>query len=66
MATIHAGVVNVLMADGGVRGIVDTNNDQFINNGFPQTPGLWTSDEVEAKDLVLASYYSLKSKGSEN
>jgi prepilin-type N-terminal cleavage/methylation domain-containing protein/prepilin-type processing-associated H-X9-DG protein len=66
MAAIHAGVVNVLMADGGVRGIVDTNNDQFINNGFPETAGFWTSDEVEAKDLVLASYYSLNSKGSEN
>ena len=66
MAAIHSGVVNVLMSDGSVRGIVDTNNDGFINNGFPQTTGFWESDEVEAKDLVLASYYSLNSKGNEN
>ncbi|MEM9644033.1 MAG: DUF1559 domain-containing protein [Planctomycetota bacterium] len=63
MAALHDGVVNVLMADGSVRGLVDVNGDGFINNGFPATTGLWTSDEVEAGALELASYYSLQSNG---
>ncbi len=66
MAAIHAGIVNVLMADGSVRGIIDDNNDGFINNGFPAHSPFWESDEIEAKDLVLASYYNLHSKGAEN
>ncbi len=66
MAAIHSGVVNVLMADGSVRGIIDDNNDGFINNGFPASSPFWESDEIEAKDLVLASYYNLNSKGAEN
>ncbi len=69
MAPLHSGVVNILMADGSVRGVQDTNNDGFINNGFDvgsgATPGtvFWTSSEIEAEPLELASYYSLTSKG---
>lgn len=70
MAALHSGAVNVLMADGSVRALVDLNSDGFINNGFdgadtgaPSTPVYWTSSEVEADKLNLASFYSLSSKG---
>ncbi|MFK8114101.1 MAG: DUF1559 domain-containing protein [Rubripirellula sp.] len=74
MSPIHeGGVCNVLMADGSVRGITDENNDGFINNGFQQSnlgaaPDeiYWTSSEIEADTLTLASYYSLLSKGEQN
>lgn len=78
MLPVHRGVVNVLMADGSVQGIVDANNDGFINNGFdgPDASGwpgsaslsspYWTDSTVEAETLQLASYFSLQSKGNEN
>jgi prepilin-type N-terminal cleavage/methylation domain-containing protein/prepilin-type processing-associated H-X9-DG protein len=66
IAAIHAGAANVLMADGGVRSILDANEDGFINNGFPKTTGFWQSSDVEAGSLVLASYCTLTSRGSEN
>jgi prepilin-type N-terminal cleavage/methylation domain-containing protein/prepilin-type processing-associated H-X9-DG protein len=73
MAPIHLGVVNVLMADGSVRGLQDTNNDGFINNGFdgglgspPSGTLYWTDSNIEADTLSLASYYSLNSKGEQN
>ena len=71
MAVIHQGTVNVAMADGSIKAISDDNNDGFINNGFEHVDGsgfspYWTSDEVEAGPLVLASYYSLSSKGEQN
>lgn len=66
MAPVHGGTVNTLMADGSVRALVDTNQDGFINNGF-DVPSLgssaWTSSDVEADKLNLASFYSLNSKG---
>ncbi|MEP3831825.1 DUF1559 domain-containing protein, partial [Rhodopirellula bahusiensis] len=65
MSAHHGGVCHVLMADGSVRGLLDSNGDGFINNGFPKDSSYWTSDEVEAGDLELASYYSLNSKGEE-
>jgi prepilin-type N-terminal cleavage/methylation domain-containing protein/prepilin-type processing-associated H-X9-DG protein len=34
----HNGVANVLMADGSVKEIIDTNGDGFFNPGFPVTP----------------------------
>ena len=70
MAPIHQGAVNVLMADGSVQAIFDTNNDGFINNGFDVAVGeagqalYWTSAEEEASALTLASYFSLSSKGN--
>ncbi|MEM9585647.1 MAG: DUF1559 domain-containing protein [Planctomycetota bacterium] len=63
---VHGGTANVLMADGSVQTLYDTNNDGFINNGFPATSPFWTSGDVEAGPLVLASYYNLISKGEEN
>ena len=75
MNVIHQGAVNVAMADGSVKSIIDDNGDGFINNGFagaddPMFPVgdqvYWTDSEVEAGDLVLASYYSLSSKGEQN
>tara|TARA_R110002049_G_scaffold4601_5_gene32708 strand:+ start:986055 stop:987236 length:1182 start_codon:yes stop_codon:yes gene_type:complete len=75
MATVHQGTVNVAMADGSIKAIQDDNGDGFINNGFagpddPMFPAggqvFWTSSEVEAGPLVLASYYSLSSKGEQN
>ena len=66
MSAHHAGSCNVLMADGSVQILVDSNDDMFINNGFPATNPFWTDSEIEAADLQLASYYSLSSKGEEN
>lgn len=73
MAPLHQGVANVLMADGSVRGLLDANDDGFINNGFDGATGgstptgvYWTSSEEEVETLDLASYYSLISKGEQN
>jgi prepilin-type processing-associated H-X9-DG protein len=70
MAPIHAGVVNVLMADGSVQQIADRNQDGFINNGFDgadvaggTSAIYWTSSEPEAERLNLASFYSLNANG---
>jgi len=62
MSTHHKGVCNVLMADGSVNSLVDLNNDQFINNGFPVNDE-FTSDKIEAGSLQLASYYNLQTRG---
>ena len=67
---LHNGVANCLMADGSVQSLVDTNRDQFLNNGFdlPTTPGqlFWTSDDVEIDPTQIASYFSLRSDGPIN
>jgi prepilin-type N-terminal cleavage/methylation domain-containing protein/prepilin-type processing-associated H-X9-DG protein len=63
MSPLHTGVCNVLMADGSVQALNDTNDDGFINNGFPSTATFWSDSEIEATDLNLSSYYSLNSKG---
>ena len=66
----HQGTVNVLMADGSVQVLTDINNDGFINNGFDigstTTATYWTSNDIEAETLKLASFYSLLSKGDQN
>ncbi|TWT82525.1 hypothetical protein CA13_39880 [Planctomycetes bacterium CA13] len=66
MAPLHMGIAYVLMADGSVQAIEDSNGDRYINNGFPQHHDYWTSEEIEVGDLNLASYYSLMSKGKHN
>lgn len=72
MAPLHQGAVNVLMADGSVQALYDTNNDGFINNGFDGADGglgpnvFWTSSDVEATPLQLASFYTLISKGEQS
>ncbi|MEM6468678.1 MAG: DUF1559 domain-containing protein [Planctomycetota bacterium] len=66
MMPLHGGIANCLMADGSVQALVDSNNDQYLNNGFDlSTSGqtYWTSNEVEVDKLKLASFYSLKSDG---
>lgn len=69
MAPLHAGVVNVLMADGSISRLTDVNQDGFINNGFDVAvdaggnPLFWLTSDAEVEDLKLASYYSLNSKG---
>ena len=70
MEPLHQGTVNVLMADGSVQVLTDINNDGFINNGFDVGNGnasrYWTSSDIEAENLQLASFYSLLSKGDKN
>ena len=67
LGVFHGGVANILMADGHVAALYDSNQDGFINNGFDATAyngqQLWTSGDLEADQLQLASYYSLHSKG---
>lgn len=71
MSPLHQGNVNVLMADGSIQVLADVNNDGFINNGFDDgmvsSTGstYWTSSELEAEPLELASFYSLISKGDQ-
>ncbi len=69
MSPHHAGVMNVVMADGSVQSFEDKNGDGFLNNGFDMTPAttpIWRSQEVEMKPTSMASYYSLMSKGPRN
>lgn len=64
ISTHHRGASNVLMADGSVQSIADSNGDQRINNGFPATAKSGFQDaHVEAGPLRIASFYSLFSKG---
>ena len=56
--TVHRGSCNILFADGSVRAFHDTNDDGFLNNGFPAAGG-FASDELEAPPNDLASGYSL-------
>lgn len=63
MAPLHSSTCHVLMADGSVQSLYDNNEDGLINNGFPATVDYWTTADVEAPTLNLASYYSLMSKG---
>jgi prepilin-type N-terminal cleavage/methylation domain-containing protein/prepilin-type processing-associated H-X9-DG protein len=66
MSPHHAGVMNVVMADGSVQSFEDENRDGFLNNGFdmsPTAPVIWRSQEIEVKPTSMASYYSLTSKG---
>jgi prepilin-type N-terminal cleavage/methylation domain-containing protein/prepilin-type processing-associated H-X9-DG protein len=41
---IHQGTVNVLMADGSVKGFSDLNGDGYLNPGFPVRTGLTDTD----------------------
>lgn len=38
-APVHRGSCNLLMADGSVKSIRDTNGDGYLNPGFPVEPG---------------------------
>jgi len=60
-APVHRDICNVLMADGSVEALKDSNGDGLINNGFPQASGGGYADEViEAKDTQLFSKAMLR------
>jgi prepilin-type processing-associated H-X9-DG protein len=59
-APLHAGVANILFADGSVRTLHDGNDDGYLNNGFPSAAGGgFMDDEVEIPATDLMSMYSL-------
>ncbi|MEM6688139.1 MAG: DUF1559 domain-containing protein [Planctomycetota bacterium] len=71
---LHAGVANILMADGAVVRVADANSDGFLNNGFDGAdaigwPGtadnqvFWKSSVEELGKTKLASFFSLSSQG---
>lgn len=55
---VHSGKANVLMADGSVQVLRDSNGDGFINNGFPAGSEFTTAEE-EVIPAQLYSGYSL-------
>jgi prepilin-type N-terminal cleavage/methylation domain-containing protein/prepilin-type processing-associated H-X9-DG protein len=65
---------NILMADGSVRSIADSNSDTYLNPGFnpatytgPEDPGMGYQDaEVELPAREFYSGWSLKSKSKGN
>lgn len=58
---VHRGVCNVLMADGSVQPLDDSNDDGLINNGFLATSGGgFASDEIEYKNSKLFSKAALR------
>jgi len=60
-APVHQGLCNVLMADGSVKALKDSNDDGLINNGFPQASGGGFADDViEVEDHQLFSKASLR------
>ena len=66
MSAHHRNRCNVLMADGSIQVLTDENNDEMINNGFPATgTGGFRDAQIEAGPLLLASYYSVQSKGGQ-
>ena len=60
---VHRGSCNILFADGGVRNVLDANQDGMLNNGFLQASnGGFASDTVELPPDEFFSCYSLKTK----
>ncbi|MCA9237246.1 MAG: DUF1559 domain-containing protein [Planctomycetales bacterium] len=60
-APIHRGVCNVLMADGSVASLDDSNGDGLINNGFlASSGGGFADDGREYKDSKLFSKAALR------
>jgi prepilin-type N-terminal cleavage/methylation domain-containing protein/prepilin-type processing-associated H-X9-DG protein len=60
-APVHKNACNVLMADGSVQLLVDTNKDGYLNNGFPASAQTGFADdkvEIEAKVLFSKGYLS--------
>lgn len=45
-AAVHAGQLNLLMADGSVKSITDLNGDGFLNPGFPVGGGTKTAAQL--------------------
>ena len=60
---VHAGVCNILFADGSVRAVVDVNQDGYLNNGFePASGGGFADAEQEMAPQEIMSQYSLNSE----
>lgn len=51
-APVHHNAANVLMADGSVKTIYDTNGDGYFNPGLPVDPGA-TTDETRYADGIV-------------
>lgn len=47
-AAVHAGQLNLLMADGSVKSITDLNGDGFLNPGFPVVGASKTAADLAA------------------
>ena len=45
-AAVHAGQLNLLMADGSVKSVTDLNGDGFLNPGFPVVGATKTAAEL--------------------
>ena len=60
-APVHRGTCNVLMADGSVQSLVDTNDDGLLNNGFPASAVTgFEDDKIEVPAMVLFSKAALR------
>ncbi len=60
-APVHNNKCNILFADGSVRSIVDQNNDDFLNNGFPANPNTgFSSETIEIPEKVIYSKWEIR------
>jgi prepilin-type N-terminal cleavage/methylation domain-containing protein/prepilin-type processing-associated H-X9-DG protein len=60
-APVHGDACNVLMADGSVQLMFDTNRDGYLNNGFPASAATgFADDEIEIDEEVMYSKGSLR------
>ena len=57
---VHRGVCNVLFGDGSVRGVLDSNRDGQLNNGFPAGVGGFKDAEIEIPLTEFHSMYSIE------
>ena len=56
------GSCNILFVDGNVQSFVDTNNDGFLNNGFPASTATgYADDTVELPPAMIYSGWSIDS-----
>lgn len=60
LAPVHAGVLNLLFADGSVRSFAEAAVDGYLNNGFPASADNgFIDDQVELPPQAVISLYSL-------
>lgn len=53
---VHEGRVNILMADGAVKGFTDEDGDNFLNPGFPAYTGEVASDGFSSEAIELPDF----------